>query len=576
MQKRWLIKSIPSQTEIDDLSESLKIEPVLATILIQRGIKTFDEAHHFFRPSLSDLHDPFLMKDLPEAVQRINEAIEKNQKIMLYGDYDVDGTTAVAVMWNVLIEHYKNIEFYIPDRYNEGYGVSTLGIEYAHTQNVKLIIALDCGVKANEKVDFANELGIDFIVCDHHTPGNQLPACLVLDPKRADCAYPYKELSGCGVGFKLLHGLCIENQWDTTPLFQQLDLLAISIGADIVPITGENRIFCSVGLQQLNAQPRAGIQAILRVAGKPLPLTLTNVVFIIAPRINAAGRIHTGKKAVNLMISENEEELRTIALSINENNSDRKDLDQLITIEALEQIENDAQFDKRITTVVFQADWHKGVIGIVASRIIEKHYRPTIVLTESNGKATGSARSIRGLDIHAALEQCTDLLEQFGGHAFAAGMTLPLENIPAFQERFDQVVRNLIAPEDLVPQQIVDYELRFDEIFLANELQNTIPKFKRILTQLEPHGPENMKPVFVSRNVYTKSFRVLKEAHLKLILTQPGTLVNIDAIAFNMIDKLPLLESNEPIDILYTLESNVWRELETLQLNIKDIRPHIG
>lgn len=576
MQKRWLIKSIPSQTEIDDLSESLKIEPALATILIQRGIKTFDEAHHFFRPSLSDLHDPFLMKDLPEAVQRINEAIEKNQKIMLYGDYDVDGTTAVAVMWNVLIQHYKNIEFYIPDRYTEGYGVSTLGIEYAHTQNVKLIIALDCGVKANEKVDFANELGIDFIVCDHHTPGNQLPACLVLDPKRADCAYPYKELSGCGVGFKLLHGLCIENQWDTTPLFQQLDLLAISIGADIVPITGENRIFCSVGLQQLNAQPRAGIQAILHVAGKPLPLTLTNVVFIIAPRINAAGRIHTGKKAVNLMISENEEELRTIALSINENNSDRKDLDQLITIEALEQIENDAQFDKRITTVVFQADWHKGVIGIVASRIIEKHYRPTIVLTESNGKATGSARSIRGLDIHAALEQCTDLLEQFGGHAFAAGMTLPLENIPAFQERFDQVVRNLIAPEDLVPQQIVDYELRFDEIFLPNELQNTIPKFKRILAQLEPHGPENMKPVFVSRNVYTKSFRVLKEAHLKLILTQPGTLVNIDAIAFNMIDKLPLLESNEPIDILYTLESNVWRELETLQLNIKDIRPHIG
>jgi single-stranded-DNA-specific exonuclease len=575
MQKRWLIKDIPAQNKIDTLAQALNIEPALATILLQRNISTFEEAQHFFRPSLNDLHDPFLMKDLQEAVDRINVAMEKNQKIMIYGDYDVDGTTAVAVMWNVMIEHYKNIEFYIPDRYAEGYGVSSQGIEYAHAQNVQLIIALDCGVKANEKVDFANSLGIDFIVCDHHTPGETLPKCLVLDPKRADCQYPYKELSGCGVGFKLLQGLCIANDWETTTLFEQLDLLAISIGADIVPITGENRILCYFGLQLLNAKPRPGIAEILRVAGKTLPLTLTNVVFIIAPRINAAGRIHTGKKAVSLMISEDQEELKTIAESINENNSERKDLDQLITAEALEQIENDSTFESKITTVVFQEDWHKGVIGIVASRLIENHYRPTIVLTESNGKATGSARSIRGLDIHAALEKCTDLLEQFGGHTFAAGMTMPLENVESFKVKFETVVQSMIAKEDLVPQQIVDYALNFNEIFHEKELLNKIPKFKRIISQLEPHGPGNMKPVFVSHNVYVKSFKVLKDVHLKLILGQPNSKVTIDAIAFNMIDKLDIIESNLPIEVLYTLESNVWRELETLQLNVKDIRAMI-
>ena len=572
MQKRWLIKDLPEQNKIDSLAQDLNVEPAIATILLQRGIASFDAAQHFFRPSLSDLHDPFLMKDLKEAVERINKAIQLGQKIMIYGDYDVDGTTAVAVMWNVLIEHYKNIEFYIPDRYAEGYGVSSQGIEYAHAQGVKLIIALDCGVKANEKVDLATSFGIDFIVCDHHNPGEVLPACLVLDPKRIDCNYPYKELSGCGVGFKLLQGLCAVNEWETNTLFNQLDLLAISIGADIVPITGENRILCYFGLQSLNAKPRLGIEEILRVAQKPLPLNLTNVVFIIAPRINAAGRIHTGKKAVSLMISEDLEELKTIAASINENNVERKDLDQLITAEALEQIANDVSFEAKITTVVFQQDWHKGVIGIVASRLIENHYRPTIVLTESNGKATGSARSIRGLDIHAALEQCTDLLEQFGGHTFAAGMTMPLENVEAFKVKFESVVQSMIAKEDLVPQQIVDYALNFDEIFLENELLNKIPKFKRIISQLEPHGPGNMKPVFVSQNVFVKSFKVLKDVHLKLILGQPNSKVTIDAIAFNMIDKLDIINSSLPIEVLYTLESNNWRDMETLQLNVKDIR----
>ena len=572
MQKRWLIKDTPEQTHIDTLAKALNIEQALATILVQRNIHTLEEAHHFFRPSLQDLHDPMTMKDLPEAVERINRAMEKHEKILIYGDYDVDGTTAVAVMWNVLIEHYSQIEFYIPDRYAEGYGVSLRGIEYAHSQQITLIIALDCGVKANEQIDFAKNLGIDFIVCDHHTPGENLPNGLILDPKRSDCAYPYKELSGCGVGFKLLHGLCIQNQWSTSTLFAQLDLLAISIGADIVPITGENRILCSVGLHLLNSKPRLGITEILRVAGKELPLTLTNVVFIIAPRINAAGRIHTGKKAVSLMISEDQDELKIIAESINENNVERKDLDQQITAEALEQIANDPHFESTITTVVFQEDWHKGVIGIVASRLIENHYRPTIVLTESNGKATGSARSIRGLDMHAALEECADLLEQFGGHAFAAGMTLPLENIPAFKHRFETVVQSMLAKEDLVPQQIVDLELHFNDIFQEHELLNKVPKFKRILNQLEPHGPGNMKPVFVSRNVYVKSFKVLKEVHLKLILSQPDTEITIDAIAFNMSDKIDLIQAGIPLEVLYTLETNVWRDLETVQLNVKDIR----
>lgn len=575
MQKRWLIKDIPAPEQIQSLSNSLKIQPSIATILVQRGITTFDEAQYFFRPKLENLHDPFLMKDMKEAVDRIVTAMNAGEQIMLFGDYDVDGTTAVAVMWNVLTEHYQNIEYYIPDRYAEGYGISMQGIDHAAEQGITLIIALDCGVKAVEKIAYAKSLGIDFIVCDHHTPGEVLPECVVLDPKRSDCEYPYKELSGCGVGFKLLQALCTHQKWDTTTLFAQMDLLATSIGADIVPITGENRIFCYHGLQLLNRHPRAGFDAILKVAQKELPLTLTNVVFIIAPRINAAGRIHSGRKAVELMISQNLNELKEIAKDIHEDNEERRRLDKEITEEALEQIALDENHGSRWSTVVFDPTWHKGVVGIVASRLIENHYKPTIVLTESNGVATGSARSIRGLDIHDALEQCSDLLEQFGGHAFAAGMTMPLENVSAFQERFEEVIRKLLKKEDTVPQQIIDYELPFDEIFEAGELLNKIPKFKRILSQCEPHGPDNMKPVFVSRNVYAKNIRVLKDVHLKLILGQPHTYVTVDAIAFNMAEHLELLESGQPVDILYTLETNVWRELETLQLNVKDIRPVI-
>lgn len=575
MQKRWLIKESPEKQIIDQLVSDIKVEPALAALLAQRGIKNYDEAQYFFRPKLDDLHNPFLMKDLKNAVDRINLAIASNEKIMIFGDYDVDGTTAVAVMWNVLIEHYSNLEFYIPDRYTEGYGISEQGINHAKANGITLIIALDCGIKSVDKVAYANSLEIDFIVCDHHLPGEEIPACIVLDPKQTDCNYPFKELSGCGVGFKLLQGLCIENEWDTTTLFDQLDLLAISIGADIVPVTGENRILCFHGLQLLNRSPRLGVQEILRVAKKNLPLNLTAVIFTIAPRINAAGRIHSGAKSVQLMISSDVEELKALATSIEEDNLERRGLDKAITEEALELIEQDHTFADKISTVVFHENWHKGVVGIVASRLIERHYRPTIVLTESNGVATGSARSIRGLNIHDALEQCSDLLEQFGGHAFAAGMSMPLENVAAFKERFDQVVRKLIQKEDLVPEQIVDYELKLDELFLQGELLNKVPKFKRIIDQFEPTGPENMKPIFTSKNVFVSNPRILKEEHLKVVIGQPNSHVTVDAIGFSMVDKMDLIHSGEPLDILYTIETNSWRDLETLQLNLKDIRRSI-
>lgn len=572
MQKRWLIKESPEKQIIDQLVSDIKVEPALAALLAQRGINNYDEAQYFFRPKLDDLHDPFLMKDLKKAVDRINLAIANGEKIMLFGDYDVDGTTAVAVMWNVLIEHYSNLEFYIPDRYTEGYGISEKGINHAKANEITLIIALDCGIKSVDKVAYANSLDIDFIVCDHHLPGEEIPACIVLDPKQSDCNYPFKELSGCGVGFKLLQGLCIENEWDTTILFDQLDLLAISIGADIVPVTGENRILCFHGLQLLNRSPRLGVHEILRVAKKNLPLNLTAVIFTIAPRINAAGRIHSGAKSVQLMISSNAEELKSLAISIEEDNLERRGLDKTITEEALHLIEQDGSHADKISTVVFHENWHKGVVGIVASRLIERHYRPTIVLTESNGVATGSARSIRGLNIHDALEQCSDLLEQFGGHAFAAGMSMPLENVAPFKERFDQVVRKLIQKEDLVPEQIVDYELKLDELFLQGELLNKVPKFKRIIDQFEPTGPENMKPIFTSKNVFVSNVRILKEEHLKVVVGQPNTHVTVDAIGFSMVDKMDLIHSGEPLDILYTIETNSWRDLETLQLNLKDIR----
>jgi single-stranded-DNA-specific exonuclease len=572
MQKKWLVKSPIETSKVEELRSTLKVDRIVSELLLQREIKTFDEAQAFFRPSITELHDPFLMRDMDKAVERINLAISKNEKILLFGDYDVDGTTAVALMYSYLIQKYEHIDFYIPDRYKEGYGVSFLGIDFAAENNFSLIISLDCGIKSNDKINYSNEKGIDFIVCDHHNPGDILPDGIILDPKRKDCNYPYKELSGCGVGFKLLQALAIQNKWNEEALFSYLDLVAISIGADIVPITGENRVLCYNGMLRLNASPRLAFKELVSIAKRKFPVTLTDVVFIIAPRINAAGRLRSGRHSVELMISEDYDTVSKIAKEINDDNAERRVLDQQITFEALEQIENDKNYSSKKTTVVFQNDWHKGVVGIVASRLIERHFRPTIVLTESNGMVTGSARTVNDFDIHEALIKCEDLLEQFGGHKHAAGMSLTLDNLVKFQERFEHIVSQSIATEDLAREENVDIEITFEEIFTKDENRLKIPRLKRILNQLEPHGPGNMKPVFMSTNVFTTDVRLLKEEHLKLSMTQPNSDIILEGIGFKMADKMDLVASGLPFDVIYTLETNVWKDRETLQLNIKDIR----
>ena len=575
MQKRWLVKSPIETSKVEELRSELKVDRVVSELLLQREITTFDQAQAFFRPSITELHDPFLMKDMDRAVKRINLAISKNERILLFGDYDVDGTTAVALMYSYLIQKYENVDFYIPDRYKEGYGVSFLGIDYAKETNCPLIISLDCGIKSIDKVQYANEKGIDFIVCDHHNPGEILPDGIILDPKRKDCNYPFKELSGCGVGFKLLQALAKQNKWNEEELFVYLDLVAVSIGADIVPITDENRVLCYHGMLRLNESPRLAFRELLLIAKRQFPVTLTDVVFTIAPRINAAGRLRSGRHSVELMISEEYDTVSKIAKEINDDNLERRVLDQQITFEALEQIENDTNYSFKKSTVVFQNDWHKGVVGIVASRLIERHFRPTIVLTESNGMVTGSARTVNDFDIHEALIQCEDLLEQFGGHKHAAGMSLALENLTKFQERFEEVVSQTIASEDLLPEENVDIEIAFDEIFTKDENRLKIPRLKRILNQLEPHGPGNMKPVFMSTNVFSTDVRLLKEEHLKLSMTQPNSDIVLEGIAFKMADKMELVASGLPFDLIYTLETNVWKDREILQLNIKDIRASI-
>ena len=574
MQKRWLVKSAIDSTVVEEFRSTLKVDRIVAELLLQRGISTFEDAQAFFRPDIKDLHDPFLMKDMNKAVTRLAEAIENNQKILLYGDYDVDGTTAVATMYSFL-EGRAEVDYYIPDRYKEGYGLSRLGIEFAKENNFDLVVCLDCGIKSIKEIEYANELGVDFIICDHHNPGSTLPNCIVLDPKRSDCEYPFKELSGCGVGFKLLQAYCQKSKIEFDELLPLLDFLALSIGADIVEVTGENRILCYHGLKRLNESPRAAFRELLVLAKREFPVTLTDVVFTIAPRINAAGRLRSGKYAVELMITNNLAEIRSLANEINEDNQNRRELDQQITEEAKQQIDEDEGFDDRVTTVVFDKNWHKGVVGIVASRLIEKHYRPTIVLTESNGLITGSARSVSGFDIHEALTKCEDILEQFGGHKYAAGMTLLPENLTDFKEKFEQVVSDLISPSDLIEEQKIDIEIEFDEIFKPVENRMKVPRLKRILGQFEPHGPGNMKPVFMSANLYSTDARLLKDAHLKLSMTQPPYDLVIDGIGFNMPEKMDDVASGVPFDLAYTMEINRWRDRETLQLNIKDIRPTI-
>lgn len=561
--KRWEFHDPVNEEAVAELQESLGVDQILASLLLQRGITNFEEAKTFFRPSLEQLHDPYLMKDMEKAVSRIVEALEEEQNILVYGDYDVDGTTAVALVYSFLKRHHNNIDFYIPDRYLEGYGVSDQGIDYAIEGKFSLIIALDCGIKAIDKVSRARENGVDFIICDHHRPGSELPpAVAILDPKQDDCTYPFDELCGCGIGFKLMHALTEKLELDEEQLLENLDLTAISACSDIVPLVGENRVLTWFGLQQINDKPRIGIQSMLQLANQDKTITVHEVVFTIGPRINAAGRMHTGRKAVELLISEDAKSANLIGQDIQLNNAQRQDLDKQITAEALQMIASDPGYDDRKTTVVFKEDWHKGVVGIVASRLIEKHYRPTIVLTKSNGKITGSARSVHGFDVYNAINECSDLLEQFGGHMYAAGLTMLEENVERFKDRFDEVVSKQISPDLLVPQITINAEM---------DLEDITPKFFRVLKQFEPFGPQNMRPVFVSKGLQDTGWaKIVGSDHLKFAVeSQSGE--RFGAIAFGHGDKLSLIQGGK-FDVAYTLEENHWNGTTSIQLNVKDIR----
>jgi single-stranded-DNA-specific exonuclease len=564
MQKRWVEREVENLTAIAGLQESLKIDRILADLLIKRGINTYEESRYFFRPALEQLHDPFLMKDMEVAIDRIELAIQTGEKILIYGDYDVDGTTSVALTYSFLRKHHSEIDFYIPDRYREGYGISTQGIDYASEHGYSLIIALDCGIKSVDKIAYANEKGVDFIICDHHLPGDVLPAAIaVLDPKRSDCEYPYKELSGCGIGFKLIQAYAQKNDLPFEEISAYLDLVACSIASDIVPITGENRVLAWFGLHKLNTDPCKGLTALMNLSGRKDDLTITDVVFTIGPRINAAGRIDDAKHAVNLLIADNDAIAFEKGEIINTKNTERKEHDSLITEQALALIDTNPDLIARKTTVVYNQDWHKGVIGIVASRLTEKYYRPTIVLTNSNGLAAGSARSVIGFDLYEALSECSDLLEQFGGHKYAAGMTMKTENIPAFQQRFEEVVSRTITDEQLIQSIIIDTEIALNHIDA---------KFFRILKQFEPFGPQNMAPIFLSRNVYTYGSASLAGTnHLKMSVQQDDQ-TYFNCIGFGLGEFLPMINSGAPFDICYTIEENVWKEKRSIQLNIKGIR----
>ena len=564
--KTWNVQPVADVESVNNLQSALGVDRIIASLLVQRDIKTFDQAKIFFRPELNQLHDPFLMKDMRKAVDRIQLALENNQRIMVYGDYDVDGTTAVALMFSFLKSQTANVDFYIPDRYKEGYGVSLSGIDHAVQIGCSLIIALDCGIKSVEQVKYAREKGIDFIICDHHLPAETLPdACAILDPKQQDCTYPYKELPGCAIGFKLAHAICINNQMDFTEIEKFLDLVAISIAADIVPITGENRVLAFFGLKKLNTEKRPGILALLENVKQENEITISNIVFTISPRINAAGRIDHGSKAVKLLTSKNYEEAKKIADDVNKNNSDRRGLDSGITLEALEMVRSSSEHMSRKSTVLFSESWHKGVVGIVASRMTEHYYKPTIILTESNGMVMGSARSVKDFDLYNAIEQCSDLLEQFGGHKYAAGLAMRKENLPAFREKFESVVSSSITDEMLIPKEEIDLEINFNEI---NDRLN------RVLQQFAPHGPGNMTPVFCTSSVYDTGFaRVVGSNHLKLELHQEGNYHDkFGAIAFGMGDYLPFFQQKRNINVCYSVGENNFNDKRKLQLFIRAIQ----
>lgn len=562
MIKKWTLKPLPDADVVSELQNSLGVEPIIATLLAQRGITNFDQAKTFFRPQLSHLHDPFLMKDMDKAVHRLSAAISNHEKILVYGDYDVDGTTAVSLMYLFLKSLAKKIEYYIPDRYDEGYGVSYKGIDYAKNNGFTLIVCLDCGIKAIEKVAYAKDNNVDFIICDHHRPGKNLPpAVAVLDPKRSDCNYPFKELCGCGVGFKLAQAYYQFHKLPFEDLIPLLDLVVVSIAADIVPIVEENRTLSYFGLQQLNTNPRIGLKALMEVANRKETFNITDVVFGLAPRINAAGRIEHGNKAVDLLIQNDFSVAKEKADYIDKHNFTRKELDKSITEEALKMIIPDAK-----STVVCSDNWHKGVVGIVASRLIESHYRPTIVLTESNGKLTGSARSVMGFDVYNALDSCADLLEQFGGHKYAAGLTIKKENLEAFTQRFEEVVSGSISEEMLLPEITIDLEIEIDQIDF---------KTYRIIQQMAPFGPSNNRPVFMSKGVIDNGRGRLigqDQTHLKLAITRPLQSKVLDGIGFGMSSLFPKIQNKKPFDICFVIEENEWNGKINLQLRLKDIK----
>ncbi len=562
MQKRWNILNA-DEKKINALQQSLKINTTICKILVQRGYTDYETTKHFFRPDLTQLHNPWLMKDMDKAVSRITLALNNNENILIFGDYDVDGTTSVASMFQFLKNIYDNVDYYIPHRYKEGYGVSKAGIDYAKANNQSLIIALDCGIKSVELIAYAKTLAIDFIICDHHLPDEILPdAIAILNAKQKDCIYPFKELCGCGVGFKLMQALTEQLKLDTTNYLNYVDLVAIAIAADIVPMVGENRILAYYGLKKVNTNPNIGINALMKLANVQKEMTISNLVFIIAPRINAAGRMDDAKKAVQLFIEKDSTKAMEFAEMLHSDNSDRKETDTSITEEALALIEKDETLIKRKTTVLYQEHWHKGVVGIVASRLIETYYRPTIVLTKSGDIVGGSARSVIGFNLYEAIHACREHLLGYGGHFAAAGMTLLPEQVTNFSNAFEKVVIETIAPELLIPEIIIDSEISFDEI---------TPSFYNILTQMEPFGPENMRPNFIAKNVMDTGFsKIVKEQHLRFSVKQKD--IHLTGIGFNMATQFSLFQEKKPLDIVFTIDLNEFNGEKNLQMKVIDVR----
>ena len=562
MQKKWNILPVDT-AKTSSIQEALKVNKALCAMLVQRGIDTFEKAKHYFRPQLSDLHSPWLMKDMHKAVERIITAFSSKEKILVFGDYDVDGTTSVAAMFQFIQNIYPAVEFYIPHRYKEGYGVSKIGIDYAKSQGITLIISLDCGIKSTDLIAYAKTIGIDFIVCDHHLPDKILPnAVAILNAKQPNCTYPYKELCGCGVGFKLMQALAEKLQLPDSSYLQYLDLVATAIAADIVPMTDENRILAYYGVKKVNENPCPGIKALMNLAGVKKEMHITNLVFVIAPRINAAGRMDDAKKAVQLFIEQDPEKAMELAGLLHSDNTDRREADSSITQEALAILEADESLKNKKTTVVYQPHWHKGVVGIVASRLIETYYRPTIVLTLNDGIVGGSARSVTKFNLYEAIHACREHLLGYGGHFAAAGMTLLPEQVIPFANAFEKVVAETITEDALIPEIVIDAELRLSDITMG---------LYKLIAQMEPFGPDNMRPVFVTRKVTDTGFsKILKEQHIRFVVKQGDTIVN--GIAFNMADKFSLLQMNEPVDIVYTLDLNEWNNETNIQLRVIDMK----